>query len=166
MSVPRLVGGEVPHPAGHLVQLHHQLLPSERVGGVAGLGGTHWVLQTLRSNIYFIFNVPILDSFQVVMLRTYSISELNLTSAALTRPVSLGLTFAEDHPPSHHSEHGVCHGVGLWDSQCDITHHKRVGPLLSVQSAVLESRQSHSHHNKSPILSLLLSSFFHCFILN
>ena len=35
------LSGEFPHSAGDLVQLHHQLLPSERVGGVAGLGGTH-----------------------------------------------------------------------------------------------------------------------------
>ena len=35
LDVLGLLGGEVHHPAGHLVQLHHQLLAIEGVGGVA-----------------------------------------------------------------------------------------------------------------------------------
>ena len=35
VDVLGLLGGEVHHPAGHLVQLHHHLLAGGGVGGVA-----------------------------------------------------------------------------------------------------------------------------------
>ena len=42
-----VLGGDdhVHHPAGHLVQLHHHLLTSQRVAGVTGLRGSHWKMR-------------------------------------------------------------------------------------------------------------------------